>query len=430
MNNTYTEQQYKNLLQLIKYSISSDNAEPIKLESPDWNQLFLLAKRHNIMELTYYAVEKMIKNQVICTSTEEKDVSADYCIDTDLLNRWKEEKKKITMQFAYQDFALEEVKTVFEEEKIPVVLLKGSVLRDLYPLPDMRSMADIDVLIHEEDGKRAGNILKHLGYEVFVVDSRNEDVYTKEDMVTIEVHRQLFWKADKWNEFFESSWERMESIPGYQYCHLMSPADFYIHLLGHIIHHMENGGIGVRAFIDLWVYTKKYTNQLEDEKLVAVLEELGLLKFSRSINKLLKIWFENKSMEPLYQEWTEFIMNSGVYGSSDNFILRNPAMGQGTGKLNLWKKLRYCWKRLVPDYEEFCKMFPKATESRRSYLYYTWKRWVNNGMKRIPAVKNEIKSIQKASPDAIGRIERLYDSLGIPQISEYGNLKNKPKRQI
>ena len=44
-----------------------------------------------------------------------------------------------------------EISSAFDEAGIEYILLKGIVLKDLYPSPYMSQMSDVDILIHEED---------------------------------------------------------------------------------------------------------------------------------------------------------------------------------------------------------------------------------------------------------------------------------------
>ena len=42
--------------------------------------------------------------------------------------------------------------------------MKGYYLRECYPVPELRTFGDIDVLIHPEDRARTDDLMKRLGY--------------------------------------------------------------------------------------------------------------------------------------------------------------------------------------------------------------------------------------------------------------------------
>ena len=50
---------------------------------------------------------------------------------------------------------MEEIRTVFEQQKIFFLPLKGAVIRDFNPEAWMRTRSDIDILIREEDYEKA-----------------------------------------------------------------------------------------------------------------------------------------------------------------------------------------------------------------------------------------------------------------------------------
>ena len=66
-----------------------------------------------------------------------------------------EKSKKIAMQafmhYVQRSHEYAKICTVLEEAQIPYIPLKGTVLRDFYPEPWMRTSSDIDILIHKEN---------------------------------------------------------------------------------------------------------------------------------------------------------------------------------------------------------------------------------------------------------------------------------------
>ncbi|MGD9964160.1 MAG: nucleotidyltransferase family protein, partial [Candidatus Izemoplasmatales bacterium] len=63
-----------------------------------------------------------------------------------------------------QSQLIEQLRMLFNQEKIPFIFLKGSFIKNLYPHKFMRSMGDIDVLVRREDMKRIHEVLENKGY--------------------------------------------------------------------------------------------------------------------------------------------------------------------------------------------------------------------------------------------------------------------------
>ena len=73
--------------------------------------------------------------------------------------------------------------------QIEHLYFKGAVVADLYPQPALRSMGDVDVLIHESDRELVHHILINNGF-VFSKESDIVWIY-KRDIITFEIHTQL-----------------------------------------------------------------------------------------------------------------------------------------------------------------------------------------------------------------------------------------------
>lgn len=407
MDSVRKNNQIKNFLHLLQGALECNKIS--ELAFPDWAQLFYLSKLHNVVSLGYESVKRM--------PVEDGP-------DQELRKRWKYENDQSTFQCIYQQAALEELKECFEREQIPVILLKGAVLREYYPREDLRTMADLDILIQKEDISRIRSLLSCMGYKAEAVDSRNEDVYTRDECVTLEVHRELFWKQDAWNEYFQHVWKRTEKLPGYNWVQIMNPEDFYFHLLGHMIHHMHNGGIGIKAFLDIKIFQEQNREKLETEEFQDTLKAFHLEKLNENIGKLFLWWEEEDQTDSLMEAWTEFIINCGAYGEVGNFIITNPAFSEFQENQRKGFRYRYIWRRLFPTYEEMKYMYPKA--KKYTYFYYAGKRIYQNAIQRRKNIKREFDMIRKLELDKVEQLHRLYNDLGVPPVSS-DNAENTSK---
>mgnify|MGYP000152239857 CR=1 FL=1 len=77
----------------------------------------------------------------------------------ELGEKLKQQENLALYRYMNQDYALQEIGEVFTEKQIPFLPLKGSVLREEYPEPWLRTSGDIDILVHEQDVKRASQVL-------------------------------------------------------------------------------------------------------------------------------------------------------------------------------------------------------------------------------------------------------------------------------
>lgn len=396
MDSVRKNNQTKNFIHLIQGALVCNKIP--ELESPDWAQLFYLSKLHNVVSLGYESMKRM--------PVEDGP-------DQELRKRWKYENDQCTFQCIYQQAALEELKECFEREQIPVILLKGAVLREYYPREDLRTMSDLDILIRKEDIPRIRPLFLRMGYQAKSIDKRNEDIYTRDECVTLEVHRELLWRQDAWNEYFRHVWERTEKLPGYNWVQIMNPEDFYFHLLGHMIQHMHNGGIGIKAFLDIKIFQEQNREKLETNEFQDTLKAFHLERLYENIGKLFQLWEEGQT-DPLMEAWTEFIMNCGAYGEVGNFIITNPAFSDFRESQKKGFRYRYIWRRLFPAYEEMKHMYPKVKKC--TYFFYVGKRIYQNVSRRRKNIKREFDMIRKLESDKVEKLHRLYNDLGVPPV--------------
>ena len=80
--------------------------------------------------------------------------------ESETLNQCKNSAMQAFVRYGRMNYAYESVCGVLEAEQIPFIPLKGSVLREWYPEPWMRTSCDMDILVHKEDAESAAALLQ------------------------------------------------------------------------------------------------------------------------------------------------------------------------------------------------------------------------------------------------------------------------------
>ena len=108
------------------------------LSDEELKDLYRLSKFHDLAHLVGNALIKkdLIRNAEI---------------------RQRFEKQVMTAVYRYErtNYELQRLCDTLNEAKIPFIPLKGSVIRNCYPEPWMRTSCDIDILVHEKDLENA-----------------------------------------------------------------------------------------------------------------------------------------------------------------------------------------------------------------------------------------------------------------------------------
>ena len=88
-----------------------------------------------------------------------------------------------------------------------------------------------------------------------------------------------------------------------------------------------------RSMADIWYYRKK-TPELQEDKITAVLEKMSLHTFYQNILATLDNWFEDGEETDITRKITEYVVNSGNYGTEETKIVA-AAVRAGDKKKNI-----------------------------------------------------------------------------------------------
>ena len=215
---------------------------------------------------------------------------------------------------------LREIHDAFSEVRIPYLIFKGTEIAGYYPYPELRSMGDVDILVHSEDKEKAGNVFERLGYGTNATGKYavHEWVWLKEH-IEIELHHALLYD-DNYISFTDKTWACATTADNVRY-HLETEFHF-VFLLLHLRKHFLGTGVGIRQFVDLAVMIKNAN--MDWKKVEGYLSQLGLCAFSEKCFGLIAKWFgitapvlSGQISDDFYESATNMVLSAGVYGLSN-----------------------------------------------------------------------------------------------------------------
>lgn len=293
-----------------------------------------------------------------------------------------------------------------ENAQIAFLPLKGSVLRSYYPEEWMRTSCDVDILVHSEDLARA---LTHLRQTLHYEEKERgtHDVLLRTPAgQSVELHFDLVeeGRANLANRVLSSVWENASVREGCHFQYVMSDAFFYFYHLAHMAKHMENGGCGIRPFIDLMLLDKLAEADVDGR--TALLEEGKLTIFAAAARKLGRVWFEGEAADERSLKLQDYILHGGVYGASDNKVAVQQKKKGG--------QVGYLLSRVFVPYDKLRRYYPVLERHRWLTPVMQVRRWF---MLLDPAVarmaKKEIElnsSLEKSLADEMGT---FLDEIGL-----------------
>lgn len=277
---------------------------------------------------------------------------------------------KAVYRYEQLNFEYNRLCEVLESLEVPFLPLKGSVIRQLYPEPWMRTSCDIDILVPEAQLKKAADyLITHCGYSLAGKTTHDISVMAPGGQ-HIELHYQLIeedWVAAA-NEMLKQVWEHTAPKEGFSFWQEMTDEMFYYYHIAHMAKHYEHGGCGLRPFVDLWLLDRM--PGADKDRRDRFLEKGNLLRFANAMRQLVRVWMDGEPLDWITEQMQEFIVAGGAYGNRRNYIAmqqqkRGGRFGYVFSKIILpydVLKTHYCilykhpWLTPVMQVRRWCKL--------------------------------------------------------------------------
>lgn len=318
---------------------------------------------------------------------------------------------KSTMNLSFfcqeQSQAIEDVHNAFKENSVNFLMVKGTVLRSLYPYPEMRLMSDADILIKEEEYPQIKPIMASLGFTEEY--ESNHELVWKRGEFTIELHKRLVPSYNKdYYKYFGDGWKIATVKDDNSNEYYMSPEDSLIYNFVHYAMHYRNGGIGVKHVTDFYVMMDKYP-QLDLEYIEKELDNLELLEFWKNTRHLLDVWFNSASSDEITDFMTAKIFNSGTYGTLEAKLNSEAVRTQNDGKNVKAKKL---WALIFPPLAGMQQKYPVLNKAP-VLLPLLWVfRWLQ-AIFKPSKIKAQKKNLDMISDESVSQFHNELKYVGL-----------------
>lgn len=380
---------------MIRYSLEG-GACPKSTVPPDWEQLYRICQYHKIEELVCYGLRKM---------PEAVQPPAE------IMQKFSKSWEIGAAREAVQYFALEELSNAFEKEGIAFAPLKGIWMKQFYPEPELRMMADLDILFRPEQEEAVDRILVSQGYELDHRDNHHY-VYFRKPFMNIEMHHCLFTYGEKGADYYKDVWARLRLQEGKAYSFRFSWEDYYIFMLMHFAKHCRSGGSGIRSIVDLWLFLEKMSEKLDWDNITGELGKLQLTDFERHMKKLSSVWFREEPSDEFYNNLTEFLIGSGVYGTRENSRIYAVIEKNGNRRTMARGKFFIRLKYIFPSYRDMCLQY--AYLERYPWLLpAAWIRRILRTVFRRKGTAAKVLRSVRVNEKKAQRNQEIFNALGI-----------------
>ncbi|MBQ7346482.1 MAG: nucleotidyltransferase family protein [Clostridia bacterium] len=320
----------------------------------------------------------------------------------------KLQKQQMLAVYRYQkiNYELQQICRTLEEAKIPFIPLKGSVIRQYYPAPWMRTSCDIDVLVHEEVLEKTADILtQKLAYKNEGKSSHDISLFSQSG-IHVELHYDTVedGRASNANRVLSNLWKYTIPQNDGGVHRLLIDEMFYFYHIAHMAKHFEDGGCGIRPFLDLWILE----HRVEHDKTArdALLEKGGLLTFANACRSLSAVWFDATECNKMTEQMQAYILTGGVYGNLDNRVAVHQNKKGG--------KIRYALSRIFLPYDTIKFHYPILQKHKWLTPVMEVRRWFKLLFKgKVKSSLHELNVNKSMSEEQIENTADLLQKLGL-----------------
>ena len=254
----------KRLLECISYAEREQKAGRLNAYSAhDWQSVLEQARKHRLLPYLNWQL-----NQLSRRIAPPEPIGRELHQNA-LLNTGR------NMRLLHE---LEQILGALQAASVPAIVLKGfHLMTRVYPEIALRSMGDLDLLLHYDDFRAGDKQLLALDYapsRLAWIESNDRQThhhlppYYKDGVLPIEIHWSIAHPESCFSIDVEGIWQRAKAVkiggaPGL----VLGPEDFLLHLSIHLCHY-DRFLKGPRALVDVLETLRCYQAELDWQALI------------------------------------------------------------------------------------------------------------------------------------------------------------------
>lgn len=270
---------------------------PYAPDGVDFDALYALSTEHGVAAIIGSEVSSL-KNGAL---PQAKAASA-----------FKQQVGYAVIDAAERERLMSFVREKFSAAGIDFIFVKGAVLRELYPAPELRTGSDTDIVIRNASLSDCKALFEREGLQTKDDGSSAFSAYMGNQH--IEIHGEL----DCDNDYFKNIFALCTAVNGGEYA--LPPEEHLLYVLCHAAKHFKNCGAGIKMFMDADVLIRAFgapKSSFYDKCKAA-----GIFTFAKTSLALCAKWFgtpvdaEFDLSRKLIDTLGEEVIRSGNFGFS------------------------------------------------------------------------------------------------------------------
>ena len=392
------QKEYNYLLHLLRAFING--TVPEKREDIDWNNLITLAGIHQVQGMVGY-------------------LSMQYklCSEPQMAMALKQECLRCFSLQTIRASQMERLIKLMNEEQINHLLFKGYLVKEYYPVPELRTYGDIDFVIQQKDREKSHQLMLKHGYTLktdwepvfsYYKDSEFYEIHT--NVMEIDVSNKADYKG-----YFSRIWEHV--VKQDEYTWHFTPEFHFIYLLTHIAKHIHGAGAGIRMYMDIACFVKHFEDSIDWQYVKNELQNICLYDFACTVFTAVEEWFAVKAPmefepvpEEVVEEFTKFTLEAGIFGHVNRDVAVNKLKHEEDA--SQMTRVKSIVNRLFPDAQSISTRYTYL--QKRPWLLPV--AWVHRLFKTSGEWKHhayEAQNIMSTDSGEVNRLRKLQKDIGL-----------------
>ena len=250
------------------------------------------------------------------------------------------------------------VKKILTAAEIPHLFVKGAIIKEYYPIPEMRTSGDIDVIVKPESFDTVLNIVHANSNLMTLVEHTTNVIVVKMNGIEVEIHSS----ADVGSGYFENVFSLCSVSNGFTY--ELDDTDHLLYIICHLAKHLAYRGAGIRMLMDIDVMIRHIPN-FNLEAFLLLCDKANIRKTAEALISLSVYWFHTPVQQTvdftadskLLESFENVILDGGSFGYEMNAIPLRYIAADNT-QLTLFNKIKVLLKMAFPSREYLKKCYP------------------------------------------------------------------------
>lgn len=307
----------------------------------DYNELYELGNIHNVCAI--------IAKQLMGFKAEERN-------KIENLPAFRQQLGYTLISYEKKQQLAEMLRKDFNNMNWDFIFVKGTAIRHLYPVPELRTSGDIDLFFRKESYTEIYNYYNNK----YNITNNPKEIIISLNGEHIELHNETDFDNPFFKNIFDKSNEHKNSE------HFLDIETHLLYVLTHIAKHFNHLGAGIRMFMDVDVLIRNAEN-FNCEDFYSKCRAANIETFAKAVFSLCRLWFNTPVK-------AEFVFNDDILKKFESVIIDGGSFGFETRTLGEY----YIDKTLNKDEKNsliaklkamILLIFPSSESLKNNYSY-------------------------------------------------------------